>query len=341
MISIGIVQSEIDFTESGQIKVLIDGVGEEDVEYTSPVKGTSAGFVAIPKSGSKVLVCKSTNGPGWFYLSTLSGPSRLFRKGDIDKIDTVLGGDMMPYWSMENPYLRTITPQVMGMVSTLGAGLVLSDSATESVRRIYTALKSATDHVVVMSDDGESEGIVIKTNQGDPGVEENPETKIALMGKTTKDPLEANSINIQAKRNVWTESRFGNMISRIYKGGRMLLQNKSRADSSQVERLQDGEIEIETFHNDIHICVRHPKRNVIIESWGEDGFIQLYTEGAVQVHAGGNINLDSKGEINIKATGNINIDSGENIYLNSNTADTGTRQKSHQENERGSLEITD
>jgi len=337
MIAIGTIRSEIDFLESGTIKVLIDNIGEEPVEYTSPMKGTSAGFVAVPKAGARVIVCKPDNISRWYYVSTISGPSRAFEKGSLDTVDSVLGGDIQPYWSMENPYLRSIVPQVIGMVTSLGAGMVCSDSSTPNVIRRYTTLKSGGDHCVVLSDDPKNQGVTIKTNQGTPGQFNDPETKIVLTGKDTEDLLGPNGINIQAKRNIWFESRFGNWIQRVFNGGRMLISNSSRSDSSDAEKKQDGEIQIQTYHNDIHICVKNNKKNVIIESWG-DGKVQVYAHD-VQVRADGNIHLDAEDDIHINAGGNVNIDAGSDIYLNSQRAEPGDRIKSNDEQLNGSLTL--
>ena len=336
------VNHRADHDRAGSFIATIDDVGERPIQYVSPTAGSSAKFVSVPRNGSRILVCQPFGTLKYFYLGSCMGPERLANLG-VDPLDIESNNshDDIPHWNFPDIYHQTIEPTIQAWSSAYGAALILSDSASEANIRRFAALKSTKEHFLNLSDDPLNEGVTLRTNQGDPKDMDNPEDMIKITGKNTNDLIGPRAILMECKRNMHQESRFGNYTQRVYNGGLMRIYNSSRndyaeGDSGYFGNSQNGEIEIETWHNDVHIFVRNPKANVVVESWGGD--VQVYAGGDVKVHSAGNIDLDAGGEINMKAGGNINMD-GSQIHLNSGQASPKNRTISKREELEGDLTL--
>ena len=344
-IYLGTVLGRVDINRSGTISASIDDIGIRHVEYVSPTAGSSAKFISIPRAGSRILICQPFGSLKYFYMGSCMGPERLANLG-VDPLDIESNNshDDIPHWNFPDIYHQTIEPTIQAWSSAYGAALILSDSASEANIRRFAALKSTKEHFLNLSDDPLNEGVTLRTNQGDPKDMDNPEDIIKITGKNTTDLIGPRSMLMECKRNMHQESRFGNYTQRVYNGGLMRLYNSSRNDyepndAGYFTNSQNGEIEIEAWHNDIHIYVRNPKANVVVESWG--GNVQVYAGGDVRVHADGDVGLDAGGDINMKAGGNINLE-GSQIHLNTpGQVNAKERLTSKREDMEGDLSLTD
>lgn len=330
----GIVQELRDFTQAGSMGVLFFNESRISWVAYGSHKGSSGGLLTFPSIGDVVICAESDNRDGWVYVTTITDPMRDLSLISDDNADENISmayplGTFLENWGSPNPYEYTLTPQVVALMSTHGAGIYAVDAATEDAIHRHVTVKSSVDNRLTISDVPNNEGIWMTTNVGTDEIE--PQDIIKIAGTQTADPLGPRSIQLICKNNIWQETYSGNFRLGVYNGGLMEIINESPEELqvAGVDGKRTGEVYLTSLHNDIHLHVRKAGKRVIIQCEGDaTNTIELRTTGNAQVHAGGNIDLDASQNINMKAVGDINID-GANIYLNSNRANPAEKAKSN------------
>jgi len=334
----GIVKELRDWHQQGSMGVLFFNESRiRWVEYGSQRSG-AGGLLAFPEVGDIVICARDEDRDAWVYLSTVNNVitdfDYLIDESANDNIKKAYPlGTFVANWGPPNPYQYTLTPQLVSLMSTLGAGIYAVDAATDEALYRHVTVKSSADNRLTISDVPGNEGVWMTVNAGTDEIQ--PQDIVKISGTKTADPLGPRSIQLVCKNNIWQESYSGNFRIGVYNGGLLEIINESPEELkvAGVDGIRTGEVYLTSLHNDIHLHVRKQGKRVIIQSDGNaENVIELRSTGSVKVHAGGNIDLDSGGEINIKAVGNVNID-GANIYLKSDQATPGQIEKTNIERE--------
>jgi hypothetical protein len=125
------------------------------------------------------------------------------------------------------------------------------------------------------------------------------------------------SAELNVTRNIDLLSLEGSIHVCLDGGRRIDIYNRSRKDVMK-DSDQDnacGQINMESYHNDIVIKVNAEDSRILLVADGEDSIIQLRTNGSVNVNAEKDINVRSEQNINIAAAGDVNIE-GATVNLN-------------------------
>jgi hypothetical protein len=304
---VGHVVNNVDGRSAGTFQVaLADSNDIVDVKYSSPVKYSSGGLIAIPKETDLVVIIKPANADDWIYLSTVVDSEQELENKIIKETPLT---DHIPYFGQTDPYSHTISPDSIGLYNRDGNGVEISSKRNESDDERFVSVKGATDHRMIIADNGQNDSIGLYNNNGFD--------KLKLTGDQYEGLMGPESAELNVTRNIDLLSLEGSIHVCLDGGRRIDIYNRSRKDvmKDSDEDNACGQINMESYHNDIVIKVNAEDSRILLVADGPDSIIQLRTNGSVNVNAEKDINLQSGQNINIAAAGDVNIE-GAKINLN-------------------------
>jgi len=312
-IKLGHVTNNVDGRSAGNIQVeLVDSGDVVDVKYSTPVKYSSGGFIAIPKETSLVVIMKPANSDDWVYLSTVVDSSQEIESQTIKETELT---DPVAYFGQTDPYSHTISPDSIGIYNRDGNGIEISSKRNDEDDERFVSVKGATDHRFLISDNGQNDSIGIYNNNGFD--------KLKFTGDQYEGLIGPESAELNVTNNIDFTSLQGSIHVCLDGGRRIDIFNRSRKDVMKDSDNDNacGQINIESFHNDIVLRVNAEDSRILLVAEGEDSIVQVRTNGSVNVNAEKDINVRSGQNINIAATGDVNIE-GATINLNPGSVST-------------------
>ena len=307
LVKLGHVTNNVDARSAGNIQVkLVDSGEVVNVKYSSPVKYSSGGLIAIPKETSLVVIVKPVNSDDWVYLSTVIDSSQEIETPVIKETEIT---DPVPLFGVSDPYSHTISPDSISFFNRDGNGVEISSKRNDEDDERFVSVKGATDHRFLIADNGKNDSIGIFNNNGFD--------KLKLTGDQYEGLVGPESAELNVTNNIDFTSLQGSIHVCLDGGRRIDIFNRSRKDVMKDSDNDNacGQINVESFHNDIVLRVNADDSRILLIAEGEDSIVQVRTNGSVNVNAGKDINVRSEQNINIAAAGDVNIE-GASINLN-------------------------
>ena len=352
---VGVVMSTVDFTETGLMKVDIEGEGLVDVQYVTPFNSNqqAGGFWAIPTEGTEVLVCRPSNRKAkWYYMGSVVAPN-------IADISKWAGDDLAYSESLEDINLSTkrtaippspvqyqagppqtdtykarFKPMKYNFLSPMGQGLTISDAydssgvGSEAFYNKKVELKSTDGQRLEINDSPHVSNIVVSNKDGDAF------HKISSLGVPPAQAAASQQFHSRLNETHYVQN--GLFQVWVQDGKNLQLVNTSTGSqrdasfgANNVLSSTDfgtwGKIILKTDNNDIEIFADDGALSPLdqlpsikLTTKGSDSVIQLDSAGRVSIIAASGINLTTDvGDINLSATtGNIKLTAGQNIELN-------------------------
>lgn len=307
---VGTVISNVDFSESGEIKVSFpqfrDGL-EQAVTYTSPFcKPNAGGLIAIPEIGDEILALHNESpAPGerdWYYQSSVV-------KGSIVPKGTETNKNVKPLRSNDSKaqiYGENNKPVTQTFTNTAGAGLY--------IQREFTTSK-ISNNVTVRSEGGEEVnvgplGVQIRNADGD---------SIILNGAEPNDAYGARTLAIETQGSQEYKCVAGDMNMRLTDGGDINIENNSFGIFAIPPWF--GNIRLKSRFRDITLAALGPESKIHIVTNGTQ--LQIDSTGGVKVITAGSINFQAGQDIIMTAGGSVNITGGLGAQLGSVTGQVG------------------
>ena len=306
-VKLGHVTNNVDGRNAGNLQVgLVDSGDIVNVKYGTPSKNSSGGFIAIPKETDLVVIVKPSNSDEWVYLSTVVDGTQEI-KGTTTKQTPLT--DNIPYFGQTDPYSHSLSPDSMGWFNRDGNGIEICSKRNNKDDERFVSVKGAADHRMVIADNGQNDSIGLYNNNGFD--------KLKLTGDQYEGLMGPESAELNVTRNIDLLSLEGSIHVCLDGGRRIDIFNRSPRDvmKDSDEDNACGQINMESFHNDIVIKVNADNSRIFLVADGPDSVIQLRTNGSVNVNASKDINLQSDQNINIAAAGDVNIQ-GATVNLN-------------------------
>lgn len=331
MMYLGLVVSEIDPNQSGQIQVMLPHLGEPAVvNYSTPYHGKGgSGFWSVPEIGTVVLVAQVPDGDPsistsrkYIYISSIVDPDVMVQLPGADIQGVYQTGGVLPDPDI---YKARARPMKYVWKSPKGHAFTMSDLYDPTFFNTRIEMRSSGGKSVVCDDSPEKDCILLQNEHGD-------HIKIASAGAP---PIQQHqSIDVYSRGNQNYETKNGSMDLRVVDGANLDIVNTSTGLYGPPGSTDWGKVNIMAQNNDITITanegVATPMADIpsiFITTNGNSSLIQINSRGKMEVQINKSINIVSesddinivaeKGDINITSVeGDIKLSSGGNILLN-------------------------
>lgn len=302
-ICVGQVISNKDFAQRGSLFVYAKEVMADPIEviYTSQYASLNlAGFIAIPEVGTQVLIVRPERSTIWYFMGATFEPSQESGKNKI--LNDPQGSTLID----PHIYRSRGTPQRVILQDMVGNKLSLVGESNKRYTNKKIELVSSGGKKISLNDSKNNDSILIRNEHGD---------KIKLTADADiVSP--ARSIELICKGPQTIHSLNSGMDLRVFDGREINIENESTGlyvDPSDPERY--GNINLVSQRKDINITVKHYAGKVFVDALGDNGHVQIDSEGTITIWAGKNIKIRGGENLDVKVNGNINIQAGGNINL--------------------------
>ena len=356
-----IVVDTTDPSRSGCVWAHIEGFTAEStpIQYTSPF-GTNGqgGMVAIPTSGTKIIVCSPMGTSKWFYMSTCfeSEPNQA-EGGKISDTEISPVERAKP-----DLYSARGIAQGMQVKGQRGGGLEINESYAPEGNvkgfNVSTRVKSPKGKKVTLSDNPHTDAISLETPGVTLKITDNPKSGVSspnAFDLRTEGPtslkcrsemdlvvgVDGREVNIL---NTAQGATWGDTINQ----GNINIQSKHK-DVNVFSKGVTGRIFIETINEEgqqqlIQLQTRGPDSNIVIKATGKvmidaDQGLELNSQSDINITSGSNVNIRAAGTINNKTGGNFNVDASE-VHLAEPASVPSANTSLAQESTYGSAGIT-
>src|SRR5210317_1099573 len=327
---IGIVESNVDVTQSGSFMAKFQDIGESPVKviYTSQMyKKGNGGHFAVPERGDEVLAFHDTKTNNVYYQSTI------MRKVEFDALEqeriipnfTTLGGFNDKYNTFAQPVKVTYQNQA-------GAGLCITRNyePPPSIRTVNSvALISEKNKRISLDDSPETDGIHIKTHNKDGIIitgDETPTMGAGVLQAKTKGPQYYTCMTGHIEMAV----QEGRDINILNTSTGTMAQQPSQSSWPNGPNAQPpkkfGGIYLKSDNGDLSLVSKSDEGRIFIKT--PKGEIQITEEGNIVIKNAGDISVDSEGSVNIRAGGDFrvqasNVDIGAQTNIKASAGGTG------------------
>ena len=320
------VIDSVDPTDSGVFMARIPAYGNEleAVYYTSPYGSTGQGaFIAIPETGTKILVCKPIGSESWYYLGSTFSPEPQESTGPGIK-DNV---NLKPI-QRADPRLNRARgfPMRMQWTGPGGGGLKILGEYNPGFFNDKVELHSTINKRVVLTDSPAQDCIIIDSGNGSKiTVSDDPQNNIIPSRAVRVETVGPTQLfNIQSQTDILVVD--GQELQ--------LLNNSTGSQAPPGEPDKAGNVNIQSKWKDVNVftqaeqgrifieCLNNNGSNQVIEiqTNGEGGAIRIKTNGKVDIEAE-NIGINATNNIDINAGGSIRMQSGGQMSLKGSTVD--------------------
>jgi hypothetical protein len=286
------VISTIDLLEEGKILALCPELGASPfhVIYASPFfSPMGGGFIAIPEEGTSILISKPDNDDTWYFMSCVVQPPEGANPTNVHTEKGLLDKRM---------YRGRHRPQKLVFQDSKGNRLVMTNSYEKDFINSKIELKSSGGKRVILSDSPLMDSIMLVTENGDGIVVTSQANEVH-----GDQSLEIRSRGLQT--HVCRES---SMNIGVVDGRELNLFN----DSTGALRNPDdpekyGNINIKSKFRDINITTDGENGNMFLDVLGQEGLLQIDSDGNIIIHCAGDIKLGAEGELHLKADGALKL----------------------------------
>lgn len=332
MMFMGMVVSEVDPWQTGEIQVMHPGLGKVvSVAYSTPYHGKGGGgFWAIPEIDTTVLFAEVPDGDPaittkkrFIYISSIPNPNIMKQVPGSEIKGVFQSGGVLP-----DPDIYKYRSRPMKYVwkSPKGHTFTMSDLYEGNEFNTRIEMRSSGGKFVTCDDSPLKDCILIQNEHGDR----------IKMGTTGVAPIQSSrSIDVWSKGSQSYRTQSSQMDLRVDDGLNLDIVNTSTGQKAPPGSTNWGKVNILAQNNDVTITANKGTAtsmedlpSIFISTNGNNSLIQINSRGRMEVQINKSINIISEtddinivaqqGDINLVAQqGDINLStpSGK-IYLN-------------------------